>query len=197
MSKTAGRISFKWLAPRAQKTAPVTFGAPWARGTLKKGESLAMAADDGNAVAVQTKNTAYWPDGSIKWTAHSAVLDTEKQYAVMKGASGQPGEGCGITAVQDADDAVTVRSGLLDCTISKGGKLITALNRRGLRPVEATLVALLETVEEREDCTVSSVLRFTVAYALTPRGRSLQDRGLRPRGSSERLLQNAFRKNSE
>lgn len=161
MNKMADRIDFKWLAPRAQKTAPVTFGAPWARGALKKGEVLAMTASNGDPVAVQSKNTAYWPDGSVKWTAHSAVLDAGSIYSISKGAPDQPGEGRSITALQDEDDAVTVKSCLLECKIEKGGKLITSLTRQGMKPMEARLVALLETVEEREDLTVNSVMRFS------------------------------------
>jgi hypothetical protein len=160
MNKTADTIDFKWLAPRAQDKASVTFGTPWAVGAMKKGESVAMAANDGTPVAVQTKNTAYWPDGSVKWTAHSAVLDTSKNYRILKGTAEQPIERCQITAVQDANDAVTVTSNLLKCKIEKGDKLITALQRSGMKSMVAGLVTLIETVEEREDCTISSVVRF-------------------------------------
>ena len=160
MKKIAERIDFKWLAPRAQKTAPVTFGAPWARGALKKGEGLAMIASDGAPVAAQTKNTAYWPDGSVKWTAHSAVLESERNYTISKVVAEQPREGRVITAAQREDDAITVESALLECRIERGAKLIASLRRAARQPLEADLVALIETVEEHERCKVSTVRQF-------------------------------------
>ncbi len=53
-----------------------TFGCIW-----KKGEILAKEAakngfdcvnENGEKVELQSRITAYWPDGSVKWTAHSA-----------------------------------------------------------------------------------------------------------------------------
>ena len=56
----------KWLKERSQKQVPVTFGAPWGRGELPKGSSLALIGGDGKELPCQVKPTAYWPDGSIK-----------------------------------------------------------------------------------------------------------------------------------
>ena len=72
----------KWLKERSQKQVPVTFGAPWGRGELPKGSSLALIGGDGKEFPCQVKPTAFWPDGSIKWTAHSAVLDTSQNYTI-------------------------------------------------------------------------------------------------------------------
>jgi hypothetical protein len=153
-------IDLKWLAPRAQKAVPVTFGVPWARGALQKPDGLALATREGTPVAVQTKNTAYWPDGSVKWTAHSAVLETRNNYTMSKGAAQHPVEGHAISGVQNEDGTIVVKSGLLECTIDKGGKLITSLARGGMEPMEASLVAMIETVDEHEDVTTRSILRF-------------------------------------
>ena len=158
--RMADSIDFKWIAPRAQRTAPVTFGAPWARGVHTKGETLAMTSRDGTPVAAQTKNTAYWPDGSIKWTAHSAVLETGMNYTISKGTARQPVEGRKITGVQDEDGTIIIKSHMLECRIEKGDKLIASLVRDGMKPMEVDLVAMIETVEEHEDVTTRSVMRF-------------------------------------
>ncbi|MEM9964529.1 MAG: hypothetical protein AAGC58_04195, partial [Asticcacaulis sp.] len=42
----------------------VTLGVPWPRGALKKNASLTVAG-----AASQSWPIAYWPDGSVKWTA--------------------------------------------------------------------------------------------------------------------------------
>ena len=44
-----------------------TFGVAWARGTLAKGQALTVRGSNGE-VPSQSWPTAYWPDGSIKWT---------------------------------------------------------------------------------------------------------------------------------
>jgi hypothetical protein len=156
----ADSMELKWLTPKAQPTAPVTFGAPWARGTLKKGTDLALTACDGTSVAAQTKNTAYWPDGTIKWTAHSAVLDTGQNYILSKGALKKPDDESNITGVQDDDGAILIKSDVLECKIEKGGKLITSLARGSMKPMEARLVTMIETVDEHEDYTSKMISRF-------------------------------------
>ena len=43
----------KWLKERSQKQVPVTFGAPWGRGELPKGSSLALIGGDGKEFPCQ------------------------------------------------------------------------------------------------------------------------------------------------
>ena len=102
-----------WLAPRKEAAVPVTFGVPHSRGALSREESLHLVDETGKVLPVQTKHTAFWPDGSVKWTAHSAVLDTDKNYAVEKGEN--PAPSTVLTASQEASGAVTIESDLLSC----------------------------------------------------------------------------------
>ena len=130
-----------WLAPRKEAAVPVTFGVPHHRGALSREESLRLVDENGKAVPVQTKTTAYWPDGSVKWTAHSAVLDTDRGYTVEKGES--PASAHVLNASQDAFGTVTVESDLLSCRIETGThQLISSLVRKQTShtPMSAQLV---------------------------------------------------------
>jgi len=151
----------KWLRERSQKQVPVTFGSPWSRGSLPKGASLALAGEDGKEVPCQVKPTAYWPDGSIKWTAHSAVLDTCQNYTITltDGKTAFPEQP--VSAVQD-ETGVTVESGLLSCRVEYGDKLVSSLVRKGegFQPVSGKLVALIENDEIHDDCEFQTIRRF-------------------------------------
>ena len=151
------QVEMKWLKQRSQKKLPVTFGTPWARGELHRETKLSLVGADGKPVASQVKNTAYWPDGSVKWTAHSAVLNSDQNYQVVTGEGPAP-QGP-VTAWEDGD-GVTVQSGLLCCRIQKGELLLSSLNRKGFAPVSGKLVALLENKELHEDYELSTVHRF-------------------------------------
>lgn len=58
-----------------------TFGSVWSQGEVTNEEihedgEFSLVNEMGKAVPVQTRVTAWWPDGSIKWAAHTA--DSEK-----------------------------------------------------------------------------------------------------------------------
>ena len=48
-----------WLAPRQQAQSPVTFGHPWPKQMLKRGQVTALRDESGNFIPVQSKTTAY------------------------------------------------------------------------------------------------------------------------------------------
>ena len=52
----------------------VSFGVPWPRGAVQKGESLHLVDGQGQSIPAQTWPLAYWPDGSMKWTGHAIIV---------------------------------------------------------------------------------------------------------------------------
>lgn len=53
----------------------MTWGIPWREGELRREESLHLAQANGEgAIPLQSWPTAYWPDGSVKWSAHAATV---------------------------------------------------------------------------------------------------------------------------
>ena len=72
----------KWLgsAPRIKKG--ISWGYPWKQGELEKNQVEKYQSLDESPI--QTKIMAVWPDGSIKWTGHAAVLDHSTELVLSK-----------------------------------------------------------------------------------------------------------------
>lgn len=70
-------MSIKWLEDAPKVRRGIAWGQPWEREKLWPEEALHFNRL-GNA-PIQTKVMAYWPDGSVKWTGHSAVFDSKSK----------------------------------------------------------------------------------------------------------------------
>lgn len=154
-------VKLRWLAPLKAVYTPVSFGTPWAQGCLRPEDTVALTDDKGQSLPVQTKINAYWPDGSVKWLLHSAVLDTQRQYTVSKGVPAAAANT--ITAEQADDGSVAIESGLLQCALAPGGSLISTLIRRntGQNPISARLLAYVENRGEQEDLETVTIRQLT------------------------------------
>ncbi|GJC96756.1 secreted protein [Colletotrichum higginsianum] len=125
----------KWLGRTPSYSAGTTFGLPWSRGKHFSNSTEFTVSGGG---ALQTWVTAYWSDGSIKWTGH-AIPESESildEYTVSASSSSnsttrfsrarrqqQSGSGSGIT-VSDSADAVSVDTGKLAVTFPKSGSAV-------------------------------------------------------------------------
>ncbi|MGC4033726.1 MAG: hypothetical protein QM754_18735 [Tepidisphaeraceae bacterium] len=108
-----------------------TWGEPWPRGAVKKGDAIRVDTDAGQAVAAQTWTTAYWPDGSVKWTAVAVGPDVghAKAFKVSPGTPAKPQKPITVT---QADDAVTIDTGVIQAVVAKAGNvLIRSVKRDG------------------------------------------------------------------
>lgn len=117
-------VGLRWLKPSSIPVG-VTWGIPWAKGALQRGELSELFlnhGDEGWAVQVnpdiasklplQSWATAYWPDGSVKWTAHAAVA-----------ASGEAGPESGARVnIEETEDAFIIDTGVIVCTVNKQGR---------------------------------------------------------------------------
>jgi len=63
-------VSAHWLEGRPAMDLGHTFGMAWPRGAVSRRMGYSVAAK-GNPVPAQSWPTAFWPDGSVKWTAHA------------------------------------------------------------------------------------------------------------------------------
>ncbi|MCS7462602.1 hypothetical protein N0M98_20995 [Paenibacillus doosanensis] len=132
MSVQTDRIELKWLGTKghAADGLGVTWGIPWAEGQLQRDEPLALTGAGGEAVPVQSWPTAYWPDGSVKWSAHAASIAGERSdaYYLSKGA---PAAAAGVK-VTSSDDEVVVDTGSIVCRLNReGSSLIRSIQRGG------------------------------------------------------------------
>ncbi|HWA09812.1 MAG TPA: Tat pathway signal sequence domain protein [Opitutaceae bacterium] len=161
-----GPVALHWLdgAPPAQP-AGVSWGVPWPRGTLQKGQDFALQAADGRALPVQTWPLAYWPDGSIKWSGHAvAGIPAPPGNALSLVPTAPVTGGAVLHAVQDAT-GIAIDTGVIQCRIpSSGSSIISGLTIGGRTVAQdGQLVALREDRSGEGDAVVTKVERFTSA----------------------------------
>jgi hypothetical protein len=121
-------VPVSWLdgAPPSVESG-VSFGVPWARGSLQKGQPLSLTASDGRPLPVQTWPLAYWPDGSIKWMGLATVAGPGVGGAVVEQAAGPAAPGP-VVRVRRYETGVEVDTGALRCLIDDwGGALIRSM----------------------------------------------------------------------
>ena len=79
---------------RSNSGGYTTWGCMWKKGECKD-TFFCCRNEQGREVPMQSRITAYWPDGSVKWTAHTAdaamlgknivvELSEQKTQAVVK-----------------------------------------------------------------------------------------------------------------
>ena len=122
----AGSRSVSWLdgTPPTAQTGSV-WGLPWAEGELSGEVPLTMKTESGDAVPLQTWSTAYWPDGSIKWTGHAIASDVAvtQTLFVSRGAPTAPVHG---VSVSEGEKFVVADTGKIRCVIPRSGPLLFA-----------------------------------------------------------------------
>ncbi|MBQ8540923.1 MAG: hypothetical protein IJ435_05555 [Clostridia bacterium] len=110
-------IKFDWLEGRV-RGGSVTFGVPHHKGEIKDSNDL-IIEQDGQAVLSQNKSVAYWEDGSVKWTAVSAVLNASDVW--VKRGNAHQGE---RMAVVETAEGITVDNGCFEAVFHKSGQVL-------------------------------------------------------------------------
>ena len=74
VAQQAGGVPINWLDRTAPGTETgVSWGVPWARGTVRREQTFALTSSDGKSLPLQAWPLAYWPDGSIKFSGFATV----------------------------------------------------------------------------------------------------------------------------
>jgi hypothetical protein len=127
-------VQLHWLTKKTNLQKGVTWGVPWKEGDLQRTENLILLDDRGNQVAVQSWPTAYWADGSIKWTAHAAAMTkgvTDFSYILIKGESSLENS---ALSVKETEGYIEVHTGSMVCRLHrKGSSLIQEIHHGGRR----------------------------------------------------------------
>ena len=133
-----GTAAVGWLerpgvgGPAGGWFAGTTFGVPWPRGQVTdKAQTFELIGEGDQAIPVQSWPIAYWPDGSLKWTAHAVPPTgqaTGETFRLRPGEATQPSTP--LTA-EEADGGVTVDTGAIRCKLNGSGENIIASIHRG------------------------------------------------------------------
>lgn len=75
-------MKLRWLEGQPKYPCGVTWGVPWKQGELNREniKKLSLYNSKGESICTETWPQAFWPDGSIKWTGHSAVIQKAENY---------------------------------------------------------------------------------------------------------------------
>ncbi len=118
-------IEIRYLEHR--NTSPnATWGVPWARGVRNAVEDVEARDAQGNAYPTQSSIRATWPDGSVKWSLHSADLSGLRGDVFQLAASKPPAM---TPLCRETEDGFEIDTGSLRARLPKrGGSLIESLS---------------------------------------------------------------------
>ena len=136
VAQPSGAVSINWLGGTAPGVeVGVSWGVPWARGTVRREQTFALTTPDGKSLPLQQWPLAYWPDGSLKFSGFATVTGAAGPFRL---APGTPAAGSLKVSRNDID------TGKLKCRIG-GASLIDSMTIDG-RVVarDAKLVCTLE-----------------------------------------------------
>lgn len=147
MTGNSGKLALSWLEGRPALPAGVVWGAPWKQGELDRRTPIRLRGLQGANVAMQSWPTAYWPDGSVKWTAHAASLqeDREDGYILEQG-QGSPLAPAERIVIRKTAEHIEVDTGAIVCRANRSGPSVIQEMRIGGRTVcsDGRLVGMRE-----------------------------------------------------
>ncbi|WP_409473203.1 Tat pathway signal sequence domain protein [Streptomyces sp. HC307] len=124
----ADPVTLNWLEDGGLGAAPgSTVGVPWPKGAHQEDQTFALTDEDGKAVPVQSWPLAYWPDGSLKWTAH-AVSSGSGKLKLTPGESAAPEK---KITVDKSGGTIDISTGLITAKIGKSGSTLVKSVTRG------------------------------------------------------------------
>ncbi|MFC7531834.1 hypothetical protein [Actinoplanes sp. GCM10030250] len=145
-------VTLNWLEGTPAVGTGSTWGVPWPKGALPAGTPFALHTTGGTAVPIQTWPIGYWPDGSLKWSAHALAADAPlaESYVLSRAAGAQPATAVTVT---EQRDTVTADTGTVRFTIgSRGSALIRSITRGGTEIARnLELISLRQTTADDGD----------------------------------------------
>ena len=126
----ANAISLAWLGNEAPALpCGVSWGVPFARGSVAKTATFSLTSAEGKAHPLQTWPLAYWPDGSIKWLGFATAVDPNapREFHLTQSAP-NPSTPLSIKTA----DTIDIDTGRLQCSIGRKGEfLISSMKMEG------------------------------------------------------------------
>jgi hypothetical protein len=157
----AGTV-LRWLDGKTPaRFEGATLGVPWPRGAVRapaKGP-LQLRLGGAGSLAMQSWPLAYWPDGSLKWTAHAVAGGAPPESFTFD--NGAPA--AGTVSVKQTAAAITVTVGDTVWTVPAAGVHLIASATRGGRTIvqNVKLLALRQDGPEPDDTGTVTRQSFT------------------------------------
>ncbi|MBW3637203.1 MAG: Tat pathway signal sequence domain protein [Armatimonadetes bacterium] len=136
----------RWLEGQTPAfSAGVTWGVPWPLGAIRRDQNFVLRDERGQNVPLQSWPLAFWPDGSLKWSAHAARPTSGTSFSLAPSATPATSASGALKTSQSAR-SIVVDTGLMRCEIPKSGASIVSTLERGGKVVgrDAQLVCLVQ-----------------------------------------------------
>ncbi len=136
----------KWLDERAPAVLDgATWGTPWPRGKLGARSKFSLIDASNRTLPLQSWPLAYWPDGSLKWTAHAIPAQHEMGAGPFRLVTGKASPApSSVVKVAEESDTIAVDTGVVHCRIPRAGThVIASISRDGRELVRNGELVLL------------------------------------------------------
>lgn len=155
-AKPVAETGIRWLDGAAPaRFEGATFGVPWPRGTIKA-DTVFQLLDGERSVPVQSWPTAYWPDGSLKWSAHALPAGVRAEQLQLR--PGRPAPAADPVTLEQTPTRIVIRSGELEWIVPRTGSSLIASAARAGRVTLRDLCLLAET-QDQPDLDTTGALR--------------------------------------
>ncbi|MET7985247.1 Tat pathway signal sequence domain protein [Streptomyces sp. NPDC005281] len=157
-------VSLGWLEDGGLGAAPgSTVGVPWHRGAYPPDQTFALTDAEGKAVPTQSWPIAYWPDGSLKWTAHAMSSDA----GGLTLTAGEPAAPERRVSVDRSGGTIGVSTGVITVKIGTSGSTLVKSVTRGTTEIarNGRLVLIRQPEIEDEDQGAEKYERFESAIS--------------------------------
>jgi hypothetical protein len=153
------KIEFHFLENR-RNYGYVNFGSTWEKGMVHAEDTFRLIVDE-TECSLQTRITAYWPDGSVKWAAHCANIRKAAKRIIVEAGNSKVIDETGIQ-VTDEKELITVDTKKMTVSfLKKGSNLIHKMVVDGrLAAFHGQLVGILEERSKDE----GALIRKEVPY---------------------------------
>ncbi|MBO5278043.1 MAG: hypothetical protein J6B06_00925 [Lachnospiraceae bacterium] len=153
-------IRFTKMKERARQ-GYVTWGAPWKKGCVTETAGYVLTDEAGTELPVQSAVSAYWPDGSVKWSRHTAKLPEGADIFLLT-ASEKRGKEKGQLATELEDRFVITGKRVHASVPRTGNHVIEELVTDGrMTATYGCLPLLLEERGEEDGCPVTKQVSYT------------------------------------
>lgn len=124
-----------------------TWGMPWPRGRHKSRTEFVLETATHESAALQSWPLAYWPDGSLKWTAHALAADAgigNGPFRVV--AKRKRTQSASTIRLGEMAAAIRIDTGAMICTLNRAGAhFIQSIERSAGELVREGKLVLLST----------------------------------------------------
>ena len=153
-------VTLNWLDSHAPDLAQgVSWGVPWPRGRLQKGEALVLRTATGAIIPTQTWPLAYWPDGSVMWSGLAVAATPDLAGPLQLAPGTAAGPAVKIACTEDGQ-TIAIDTGAIRVRLPKQGSSLIESITIGDRRI-AQDGRLICRLEHREDNTTTRLEEFT------------------------------------